>query len=52
MVTTRRSVWQAASVVVHSVMLIQAQIGHDLAHSPRSRREELLILCARIGFRP
>jgi hypothetical protein len=33
-------------------MLIQAQLGHDLAHSPRSLREEMLILCARIGFRP
>jgi len=33
-------------------MLIEAQIVHVLAHSPRSLREEMLILCARIGFRP
>jgi hypothetical protein len=33
-------------------MLIQAQIVRVLAHSPRSLREEMLILCARIGFRP
>jgi hypothetical protein len=33
-------------------MLIQAQLGHDLGHSLRSLREEMLILCARIGFRP
>jgi hypothetical protein len=33
-------------------MLIQALTGHALAFPPRLLRTEMLILCARIGFRP